>query len=148
MTDTTPCAHHQFFGAREFCPDCGLSRTEVLVEACGPFLKDGETPAECIARNRRDVDGCLTMMIAERRKVEAIASRLAEAEARLVEERERWDAQHAKQHAMNTSLHERLAEWDKAAEFYLKCKADPRAVEVGAMRDAIEWFESIAVKQS
>lgn len=80
MTDTSPCSHLQFFGEREFCPDCGLSRTEALVEACAPFLKDDETPAECIVRNRRDVDGCLTMLIDERRKVESLRSRLAEAE--------------------------------------------------------------------
>lgn len=80
MTDASPCSHLQFFGAREFCPDCGLSRTEALVEACAPFLKDDETPAECIVRNRRDVDGCLTMLIDERRKVESLRSRLAEAE--------------------------------------------------------------------
>lgn len=79
MTDASPCSHLQFFGAREFCPDCGLSRTEALVEACAPFLKDDETPAECIVRNRRDVDGCLTMLIDERRKVESLRSRLAEA---------------------------------------------------------------------
>lgn len=85
MSDTTPCAHHQFFGAREFCPDCGLSRTEALVEACAPFLKDDETPAECIARNRRDVNGCLTMLIDERRKVESLRSQLAEYE-RLLQE--------------------------------------------------------------
>lgn len=77
MSDTTPCAHRQFFGAREFCPDCGLSRAEVLVEACAPFLKDDETPAECIARNRQDASGCLTMLIDERRKVESLRSRLA-----------------------------------------------------------------------
>lgn len=92
MTDASPCSHLQFFGAREFCPDCGLSRTEALVEACAPFLKDDETPAECIVRNRRDVDGCLTMLIDERRKVESLRSRLAEAEALLREIRE--DARH------------------------------------------------------
>lgn len=27
-----------------------------LVEECAPFLKEGETPAECIARNRRDAE--------------------------------------------------------------------------------------------
>ena len=47
---------------------------------CSPFLKDEETPAECIARNRRDVDGCLTMLVAEKRKTESLAARLAEAE--------------------------------------------------------------------
>ena len=63
MSDTANCCHKQFVGQREFCPDCGLSRTEVLVEACAPFLKDDETPAECIRRNRKDDDGCLSMLI-------------------------------------------------------------------------------------
>lgn len=90
MTDASPCSHLQFFGAREFCPDCGLSRTEALVEACAPFLKDDETPAECIVRNRRDVDGCLTMLIDERRKVESLRSRLAEAEQLLKAAVDAW----------------------------------------------------------
>lgn len=128
MSDTTPCAHHQFFGAREFCPDCGLSRTEVLVEACSPFLKDGETPAECIARNRRDVDGCLTMLIEERRKVEALRAerdalrdrenaRIANEEAADAE----WDAANSLIAALGWRLAEAEAElsrdsWKREAE--------------------------------
>lgn len=92
MSDTTPCAHHQFFGAREFCPDCGLSRTEALVEACAPFLKDDETPAECLARNRRDVDGCLSMLVAEKRKTKTLEARLAEVERLL---QEVYDCRHS-----------------------------------------------------
>ena len=72
MRDTNPCNHHQLIGQREFCPDCGLSRTEVLVESCAPFLKDDETPAECIRRNRKDVEGCMTMLVAERREKGAL----------------------------------------------------------------------------
>ena len=37
-----------------------------------------------------------------------------------------------------------IAEWERAAEFYRQCKADPNSYEVGAMRDAIEWLLSIA----
>lgn len=83
MNDTPNCTHRQFTESQSYCPDCGLSRSEVLMAACEPYLKDEETPAECIARNRRDVDGCLTMLIAERRKADALAARLAEAEALL-----------------------------------------------------------------
>jgi hypothetical protein len=49
------------------------------IEACAPFLKEGETPAECIARNRADVDGCLSLLIAERRKAAALRDALEEA---------------------------------------------------------------------
>lgn len=38
----------------------------------------------------------------------------------------------------------RLAEWERAAEFYRLCKADPKSAEVGAMRDAVEWLLTIA----
>jgi diadenosine tetraphosphatase ApaH/serine/threonine PP2A family protein phosphatase len=37
-----------------------------------------------------------------------------------------------------------LEEWEKAADFYLRCKADPKSTEVGAMRDAIEWFSRLS----
>ena len=83
MSDTANCCHKQLVGQREFCPDCGLSRTEALVEACAPFLKDGETPAECIRRNRKDVDGCLTMLIDEKRKNDALRAERDEAVALL-----------------------------------------------------------------
>lgn len=85
MNDTPNCTHRQFTENQSYCPDCGLSQSEILVAACEPYLKDGESPAECIARNRRDVDGCLTMLIEERRKADALAARLAEAEALLRE---------------------------------------------------------------
>ena len=88
MSDTTPCSHYQLIGQREFCPDCGLSRAEVLVESCAPFLKDDETPAECIRRNRKDVDGCLTLLIAEKRKNEALRAERDEAVELLREIRE------------------------------------------------------------
>lgn len=81
MNDTPNCTHRQFTENQSYCPDCGLSQSEILVAACEPYLKDGESPAECIARNRRDVDGCLTMLIEERRKADALAARLAEARA-------------------------------------------------------------------
>jgi hypothetical protein len=38
------------------------------------------------------------------------------------------------------------AEWDRAADFYRRCKADPKSSEVGAMRDAVEWLCSLAAK--
>ena len=44
------------------------------------------------------------------------------------------------------ALKARLDEWDKAADFYRRCKVDPRSHEVGAMRDAVEWLCSIAAR--
>ena len=41
------------------------------LDACAPYLKDGETPAQCIARNRADVDLALRLLAAEKRKTEA-----------------------------------------------------------------------------
>lgn len=124
MSDTTPCAHHQFFGAREFCPDCGLSRTEVLVEACSPFLKDGETPAECIARNRRDVDGCLTMLIEERRKVEALRAErdaLRDRENARIANEEAADAEWDAANSLIAALGWRLAEAEALLREWVAC---------------------------
>ena len=45
--------------------------------ACTPYLKDGETPAECIQRNRKDVTQLLWMLAKERELVEQQASELA-----------------------------------------------------------------------
>ena len=42
---------------------------------------------------------------------------------------------------------ERLAEFDRAADFYRRCKADPRSHEVGAMRDAVEWLCQLAAME-
>ena len=43
-------------------------------------------------------------------------------------------------------LQARLAGWDKAADFYRRCKADPKSHEVGAMQDAVEWLCLIAAR--
>lgn len=40
-----------------------------LLDACAPYLKEGETPAECIARNRRDVDIALSSLARDRARV-------------------------------------------------------------------------------
>jgi hypothetical protein len=37
-------------------PSASAAVPEGLKDACAPFLKDGETPAECIARNRKDAE--------------------------------------------------------------------------------------------
>lgn len=42
-----------------------------LLDACKEFLKDGETPAECIARNRTDVLSALGLLAAALRRAEA-----------------------------------------------------------------------------
>lgn len=39
-----------------------MQQAEAAIEACAPHLKDGETPADCIARNRADVDAALALL--------------------------------------------------------------------------------------
>ena len=41
------------------------------MEDCQPFLKDGETPAECLARNRSDLDTALKLLAAEKKNKES-----------------------------------------------------------------------------
>ncbi len=50
------------------------------IEACAPFMKDGETPAECIARNRKDTDSVMTLVVREKYRAEAAEARLLEIE--------------------------------------------------------------------
>ena len=61
------------------CPDCGR-------KWAGPplavYLKEGESPAECIARNRADVDATLTLLAQAKQEIE----RLSEALTALVEQ--------------------------------------------------------------
>jgi hypothetical protein len=45
-----------------------------------PYLKDGETPTECIERNRRDVDAVMTSLIREKGRSEALHARLTAVE--------------------------------------------------------------------
>lgn len=47
-----------------------------LCFACTPYLKEHETPAECIQRNRDDVTQMLGMLAKERKELEAARSRL------------------------------------------------------------------------
>lgn len=53
------------------------------------FLKDGETPAECVARNRRDVDSALSLLAAALKRAEAAEANLVEAGHRSLEQGER-----------------------------------------------------------
>ncbi len=39
-------------------------------EAMAVYLKDGETPAACVARNRADIDRLMTMLAREKRRSE------------------------------------------------------------------------------
>lgn len=54
-----------------------------LVEACGPFVKRGETPAECVARNRADVDTALGLLAKEKAKVAELEAQQATLDALL-----------------------------------------------------------------
>jgi hypothetical protein len=44
-------------------------KARALIDSCEPYLKDGETPADGLARNRSDIDALLTLLATERRKV-------------------------------------------------------------------------------
>lgn len=43
-------------------------------DECAPYLKDGESHAECIVRNRRDIDTLLTLLAREKARMEAAMS--------------------------------------------------------------------------
>lgn len=53
--------------------------------ACAEFLKEGETVAECIARNRRDADAMLGALAKERMRVEELERENANLRAQLAE---------------------------------------------------------------
>lgn len=42
-----------------------------LITDCQPYLKEGETPAECIQRNRNDTGGILKLLAKEKKRAEA-----------------------------------------------------------------------------
>lgn len=62
-------------------------------EACAPYLKEGETPAERIERERRDCDGVLELLRQERLKNEAMLSAAPEAAGVDGGEVRLWDTQ-------------------------------------------------------
>lgn len=68
---------------------CGKldDQRRALWDPCQPYLKDGETPAECIARNRRDVDIALSSLVRDR-------ARVAEAEQVLADTLDERDQYH------------------------------------------------------
>jgi len=43
-----------------------LHRCWILLDACFPYLKDGETPAECIERHRKDIDALMALLAKEK----------------------------------------------------------------------------------
>lgn len=54
---------------------------------CAPYLKDGETPAACIQRQRKDIDATLSLLAADRREI-----------ARLDAEAALWKARYDERH--------------------------------------------------
>lgn len=50
---------------------------QMLLE-CKPYLKDGETPAQRIVRERRDTETVLMMLIREKRKTERMREALSQ----------------------------------------------------------------------
>lgn len=61
-------------------------RMHDLLAACEPYLKDGETPAQRIERERRDTAAALELLVREKRKTEVL---LHAAKTCLEAERER-----------------------------------------------------------
>ena len=55
-----------------------LRRLDALIEACTPYLKDGETPAERIQRERKDTEAMTRLYAKERAKTEALLAALKE----------------------------------------------------------------------
>jgi hypothetical protein len=53
---------------------------EQQIDACLPYLKEGETPAECLARNRMDIDRLMGFLATEKRR--AVQSKGMEGTAR------------------------------------------------------------------
>jgi hypothetical protein len=56
---------------------CDALKGEAADAELAEYLKDGETLAECLARNRGDIDGLLTLLRQEKEKVEAQAREIA-----------------------------------------------------------------------
>ena len=54
------------------CADEIRCEMRKLIADCDPYLKDGETPAECIQRNRDDTGAALKLLAKEKRKYEAL----------------------------------------------------------------------------
>lgn len=42
------------------------------LDACAPYLKDGETPVQCIERNRRDLDMTLGLLATEKERADGL----------------------------------------------------------------------------
>lgn len=52
-----------------------------LVAECAPYLKEGETPAQRIERERRDTEAVLTLLVREKKRAEAMEELLRSAHA-------------------------------------------------------------------
>lgn len=87
---------------RVYCDMCNQSFLDEA--ACEPFLKDGETVVECIARNRKDTGMVLRLLAQEKLRTEQLRARVAELEA----ERDGW------QQDFNTMQAEMIRQTDAA----------------------------------
>lgn len=65
-----------------------IARLRALVDACAPYLKDGETPAERIERERADNSALLSVMATRTKECEALRAQLAASEAACAQMRE------------------------------------------------------------
>ena len=88
MTRIPPmiCIQHRIPGCR-YCE--GKTKMEgysfdaerKMIADCAPFLKEGETPAQRIERERRDTDAVLTLLIREKKKNEELLASIHELRA-------------------------------------------------------------------
>ena len=62
------------FELEQWCMESTALEDRALIAACAPYLKDGETPAECIARNRADIDSVLTLLAQAKQSVQHLAT--------------------------------------------------------------------------
>lgn len=106
-----------------------LSTAEATIAACAPFLKDGETPAACIARNRADTDAVLSLLAQEKATIANLTKRLA-AQAKTIEAYQ----------SNNTSLTAQMGEAHDAAAGFKMHNDDLRATvaTLRAERDALK----------
>lgn len=68
------------------CPRAAELRA--LVDACAPYLKAGETPAERIERDRKDCDALMTVLATRTKECEALRAQLAASESACAQMRE------------------------------------------------------------
>lgn len=134
MTPLTPeqrerqdCKHlGHLFGHDGLCLFCQIQKPDFDPDVA-PYLKDGETPADCIARNRNDVDIVLGLLTKEKQHTRDLEADAVKAEQTrqglvlaLVQTRQRAEAYEAErdaaQKAMSYASEQAHLEWTRASK--------------------------------